>query len=220
MGGHYKSVSDLFDELDREEAQLELWGRHDGVPLLMRVVHILQIKVTAEDEQKGELVLLHTWQQETNGMYRTCNRLLAKKVSTATDKSHFKKAAEEAVLAQLSYLAGVHFSMNPDRLPTKESAVKSEVKVHKIEFLEHRYDIEDSPHFKGMHTMYHIYTMEAYCEGHPRQNFTSIDFTRQKGALANGWRWVTWPQVLDCTNARSNQLERQLDVHRKSMAEQ
>ena len=33
-----------WQDLEREQTQLELWGRHDGVPLLMRVVHILQIK--------------------------------------------------------------------------------------------------------------------------------------------------------------------------------
>merc|ERR1712157_654693 len=52
------SVKDLYNEVEREQTNLELWGRHDGVPLLVRVVHVLQLKVCSTDPRLAGKFLL------------------------------------------------------------------------------------------------------------------------------------------------------------------
>merc|ERR1719343_904564 len=67
----YKSMQDLFNELERQKAGLELWGRQDGVPLLMRVVHVLNVKVISTDDRLTGKVLFHMWTQSERGAVRS-----------------------------------------------------------------------------------------------------------------------------------------------------
>merc|ERR1719401_1590601 len=116
----FKSVSHLLNEVEKEEAQLEHWGRHDGVPLLMRVVHVLQIKVLSDDPRLSGQFLLHLWQQSADGRAKPINRLLSKKLSCSQvpfDETRFTQAAKEVIDSQLRHLADVHFHIDPARLP-------------------------------------------------------------------------------------------------------
>lgn len=212
----YKSVDTLWNEIETEETQLELWGRQDGVPLLVRVAHVLQLEVHPTDPRMSGKFLLNTWTQMPNGKARVTNRLLASKLNLAQlpyDENKFIESSKNAVHEQLAYLVDMHFTINPERLPTLEDADPSGVKVLGCKFKEHRSEVEESPSYKGLFTMYHLYAMEVECEGLPVADFASLDFRPDAGGIeklkyAHGWSWVTWPQVLDIVHNRTQSLER------------
>lgn len=218
----FKSVGDLWREVQAEEAHLELWGRQDGVPLLMRVVHVLQLKIVSEDHRLADKFLFQAWQQSPDGRARSINRLMSKKLSCAQvpfDESRFTETALTAVNAQLTCLADVHFQLNPAKKPAPEEFPASDFEVKSQRFVGHHYDLEESPSFKGMQTMYHLYTMELQCEGLPSTDFTSIDFGRKGGPHASGWRWMTLPGALDVMHSYGRALERQEADRRKKLKE-
>merc|ERR550525_1653777 len=64
---HFKTEVDLLDELESEEAHLELWGRDDGVSLVMRVVHVVQLKIMSTDPRLKGKFLYNTWAQMIDG---------------------------------------------------------------------------------------------------------------------------------------------------------
>jgi hypothetical protein len=113
----------------------------------------------------------------------------------------------------------MHYTVNPQRLPTTDDADSSGVKLLDANFIEHRTEVEESPSYKGLFTMYHLYFMKVDCECLPVADFASLDFrpTLKDGKLdernktlkyAHGWRWVSWPQVLDIVHNRTQILER------------
>mmetsp|Transcript_47700 Transcript_47700/g.102168 ORF Transcript_47700/g.102168 Transcript_47700/m.102168 type:complete len:684 (-) Transcript_47700:146-2197(-) len=217
--GH-KGVGALLKEVETEETQLELWGRHDGVPLLMRVVHVLQLKVVSDDPRLLNKFLLQTWSQSRDGHVRDVSRLMSKKLTCAQvpfDEARFNKAAEKIVESQLFFLADVHFSINPASPPVKSDMSESEVQVISTRLVGMHHDIEESPSFPGLHTMYHLYTMEVECSGLPLTDFTSVDFDRRGGPFAHGWRWRTLPECLDVLHARAQAQERQDTRHRLAL---
>jgi len=217
------SVEDLFEELEEEETQLELWGRDDGVPLLMRVVHVLQLKVTSSDKRLFGKFLFQTYSQGKDGRVKPVNRLMSKKLSSAQmpfDEPRFMAAAEDAVKRQLTQLLDAHVQLHPG-CPLEESQIlESGVKVRNTEFKSHHFDVEESPSFMGMHTMYHLYLMELECERLPLTDFSSLEMTAHRGPTVNGWRWVCWPETLDVLHARNKGLERKDQAVRKALAAQ
>lgn len=226
--GTYNSVEKLFEELQNEETHLEIWGRQDGVPLLMRVAHVIQLKVGSTDPRQSRKFLFNTWSQTQRGQLKTVNRLMAKKVSTAHlpfDEDRFAAAAREAVSEELSYIVDVHFELNPSCMPSCEDMKPSGVSVSWAAFEDHRVAVEESPSYKGVHTMYHLYSMEVECEGLPLADFGSLEFRpgkngKQELRYAHGWRWVSWEQTLDVLQVRSKALERRSDVVRQSWDKQ
>lgn len=213
--GKNRSVTDLFNEVEKEQTNLELWGRHDGVPLLMRVVHVVQLKVCSSDSRLTGKFLLQKWAQTRDGQLKYVNRLMAQKLSAAQlpfDEHRFSEAAKAAVSGELSFLADAYFSFDPDSAYEEGLQPPSGVAVKKVEFLGHRFEVEESPSFKGMYTMYHLYTMEVVCENLPMADFTSISYrrVRSKGEPPNisGWHWTTWEETLDVLHARTATLER------------
>lgn len=207
----WKSVQRLFNELEGSQTQLERWGRNDGVPLLMRVVHVLQVKVTSMEAAAKQKFLFQVWQQGADGNIRDVNRTMARKLCTADlpfDAQKFEAVAKTVVNEQLSYLADVHARLSKDNLPTRHDSDSSGVKVVKVEFCDHRFDLEDSPSFKDMTTMYHLYTVEVICEGLPSSDFASISFDANGVPSALGWKWVTWQETLDILHQRAQLLER------------
>jgi hypothetical protein len=218
----FKSVESLWKEIESEETQLELWGRQDGVPLLVRVAHVLQLQVSTTDERMTGKFLLNTWTQLPNGKARTTNRMLASKMSLAQSgftRENFEQQCKNAVNEQLEYLVDMHYSVNPDREATPQDADSSGVSVCDCKFVEKRQEVEESPSYKGLFTMYHLYAYSVCCVGLPLADFASLDFrpTMTNGKLdhsrktlkyAHGWRWVSWPQVLDIVHARTQILER------------
>lgn len=226
--GTYNSVEKLFEELQHEETHLELWGRQDGVPLLMRVAHVIQLKVGSTDPRQSRKFLFNTWSQTQRGDLKTVNRLMAKKVSTAHlpfDEDRFAEAAREAVAEELSYIVDVHFEINPKCMPACDDLKPSGVTVSWAAFEDHRVAVEESPSYKGVHTMYHLYSMEVECEGLPLADFGSLEFRpgkdgKQELRYAHGWRWVSWEQTLDVLQVRSKALERRSDIVRHSWDKQ
>mmetsp|Transcript_61573 Transcript_61573/g.177203 ORF Transcript_61573/g.177203 Transcript_61573/m.177203 type:complete len:678 (-) Transcript_61573:52-2085(-) len=207
----WKSVQRLWMELEGSQTQLERWGRNDGVPLLMRVVHVLQLKVTSMEAAANQKFLFQVWQQGADGQIRDVNRTMARKLCTADlpfDAQKFEAAAKTVVNEQLSYLADVHARLSKGDLPTKHNSDSSGVKVVKVEFSDHRFDLEDSPSFKDMTTMYHLYTVEVVCEGLPSSDFASISFDGNGVPSAIGWKWVTWQETLDILHQRAQLFER------------
>jgi len=124
------------------------------------------------------------------------------------DATKFDEAARQVVKENLSYLADVHARLDTKDLPTKTSSEQSGVRVLKVEFSDHRFDLEDSPSFKDISTMYHLYTVDVVCEGLPHSDFASIAFDAQGTPSAIGWKWVTWQETLDILHQRAQLLER------------
>jgi len=210
----YKSVKNLYEELENEATNLELWGRHDGVPLLMRVAHVIQLKVTSTDPRLAGKFLLQTDQQNKDGSHRSINRLLAKKLmikGLPFGKERWETEAKSVVEEELSYVVDTHFQMNPERPPQIGEHERADAKIKKVEFQDHRVDVEESPSYKDMHTMYHIYNVEVDVEDLPVSDFGSLEFgsgTIRPAKYANGFRWVTWSQTLDILHARIQGLDR------------
>mmetsp|Transcript_1321 Transcript_1321/g.3253 ORF Transcript_1321/g.3253 Transcript_1321/m.3253 type:complete len:686 (+) Transcript_1321:128-2185(+) len=211
----WKSVDKLWRELESSQTQLERWGRNDGVPLLMRVVHVLQMKVTSVEAAHHQKFLFQVWHQTATGQIRHVNRTMAKKLNTADlpfDASTFEQVARNQVKDQLTFLADVHIRLQDKDLPTERSLEQSGVNVVKVEFSDHRFDLEDSPSYKDMTTMYHLYTVEVQCTGLPTSDFASIAFDSNENPSAIGWRWTTWQETLDILHQRAQLLERREGV--------
>lgn len=218
----FKGVRALFKEIENEEADLQLWGRHDGVSLLIRVVHVLQLKVVSDDPRLLTKFLLQTWAQSREGHVRDVSRLMSKKLTCAQvpfDELRFNKAAEAVIQSQLDHMPDVHFAMNPSRPPARADFTKSQVEVLNARLVGVHHDVEESPSFPGLHTMYHLYTMEATCTGLPSTDFTSLDFDRNSGPFAYGWKWRTLPESIDILHARAQAFERQDNKRRRALAE-
>jgi len=217
---NYKTVEQLFIEIDTEETELELWGRQDGVPLLVRVAHVLQLEVHSTDPRMEGKYLLNTWDQMPNGKASPKNRLLSSKLSLRQgkfDEERFQEAAKNAVMEQLPYLVDMHFQVNENKLPTVDDAEPCQITVSRSKFREHRSEVQESKSFKSLWTMYHMYAMEVECEGLPVADFASLDFSKmgktgvKEFKCAHGLSWVTWPQVLDIMHDRVQALERSKD---------
>jgi len=207
----YQPVSALLTELDQYKAHLEVWGRQDGVPLLMRVVHVIQMQVMSE---RGGKFLLQVKQQTEGSAANNTSKPLTKSLQTIRlpfDQARLTEAVEEAVLETLSYLQGPEFTLSAgehDSRPVQGEQTHSRVKMlGGAKLLEHRCVVEQSPTFYKLPTMYHLYSVEVRCSGLPADDFSSIVFKDGK-VKCIGWRWVTWPQTTDILNARATSLER------------
>jgi hypothetical protein len=239
--GKFKSVDELFYELEEEESHLELWGRQDGVPLLMRVMHVLQLKVGSTDPRMQGKFIYHTWTQSADGQHKAVNRLMTKKMRVGNDafnRQRFTEEAEGAVRQQLTYVLDPHFRFDPENPPIADKLEACPLKVVKVTFQDHRVDVENSPRFKGLCTLYHLYTCEVECEGLPHANFASLEVkdkgvsktrtsqSRDSQAVASllpnafGWCWVVVPQCLDMAHSRNAELEEQLEMQRNALDEQ
>lgn len=228
----FKSVTDLFDELEREEAQLEMWGKSDGVPLLMRVVHVLQIKLASTDERLKGKFLYNTWLQTRDGTNKSVNRLMAMKMSTHSipfDHVRFRKEARTAIKNLLTYFADHHFRFDPDNPPVISQLESRKIEVDNINLVDHHVDVDVSPAFKGLCTLYHLYTVSLDCNGLPDASFASLDVRTEKNNGISrvkvepfvrnvlGWCWVTWPQCNDIVHSRTRELEEQLEARRAAL---
>eukprot|EP00929_Paragymnodinium_shiwhaense_P109813 TRINITY_DN76353_c0_g1_i1.p1 TRINITY_DN76353_c0_g1~~TRINITY_DN76353_c0_g1_i1.p1 ORF type:complete len:706 (+),score=149.23 TRINITY_DN76353_c0_g1_i1:111-2228(+) len=221
--GSNKSVEDLYAELQSDKAGLELWGRQDGVPLLMRVVHVLSIKVASSEPKLVGKQLYQMWQQSRDGGVRSVNRLLSQQLvasdlgsDQAPDRlaAHFEQAAQRAVSSRLSRIADIHYELDPNNLPDQDAFPANEVRLQSCQFLDHRYDIEDSQSFRGLHTMYHLYTVEVTCTGLPKADFRSFD---PRGPAISGWHWATAEEMMDILHAKGQALQSKRTIISKGL---
>ncbi|CAE7241417.1 HERC2, partial [Symbiodinium pilosum] len=110
--GTLKSVEALFKEIENEDSQLELWGRHDGVPMLMRVTHVLQLRVTSPEPSLKGKFLFSTWAELLNGKRRVTHTLPAMKLTLKDmpyDEEKFRASASALVTEQLGHVVDIHY---------------------------------------------------------------------------------------------------------------
>ncbi|CAJ1389826.1 unnamed protein product [Effrenium voratum] len=208
--GTLKSVESLLREIENEDSQLELWGRHDGVPMLMRVTHVLQLRVTSPEPSLKGKFLFSSWAELLNGKRRVTHTLPAMKLTLKDmpyDLQKFSTSASALVAEQLSNVVDIHYRMN-DKTSLSD-AEPSGVQVHELQFVEQRHDVEESPSYRGLFTMYHLYCMEALCTGLPISDFASMDLKDGELHSLKGWTWASAQRVMDIMRHRSLVLERE-----------
>jgi len=174
----FKPVEELWEELENEESQLEMWGRTDGVPLLMRVLHVLQLKVSTTDPRMRGKFLYQTWAQAEDGLTRSVNRLMSAKLCARDlpfNRQRFVREAKEVVKEDLTYLVDSFFNYNPQSPPCLAELDQQSVEVRSVDLVDHRVDVVDSPTFKGLCTLYHLYTCNVEVVGLPLADFASLE---------------------------------------------
>eukprot|EP00439_Symbiodinium_sp_Y106_P058221 s1027_g8.t1 len=174
--GSMKSVADLWKEVEAEKTHLEHYGRVDGVPILMRVVHVLQVKLTNSHNHARGHFLIQERKQKSTGKLVSCGRHLATKFDafrTPVDRNFFLERAQKVIQDTINTIVDVHFSMNPESPPQRKDFEAADFNYEQVTFDSYRYHIENSPSFKGMLTMYHFYTVLAVvAEGRSSQHHT------------------------------------------------
>lgn len=221
--GTAKSVDNLWKEIENEEANLELYSKQDGCPIIVRVLHVLRGKVCSKASLEKGNFLFNTWQQFSDRRVRPRDHLLSKKVMTSevplTDDS-LKKVGNRAVTEVMGVFGAPNFKLS-DTCQAPSFNGESPVKVSEVDFEDHSYEIEESPSYPGLLTMYHFYTAKIVCDGLPDQGeeFSSFQYSNEDASrkLMNvfGWRWITWPQVIDTLHSRIRTAGRQQEVTEK-----
>eukprot|EP00929_Paragymnodinium_shiwhaense_P112056 TRINITY_DN80315_c0_g1_i1.p1 TRINITY_DN80315_c0_g1~~TRINITY_DN80315_c0_g1_i1.p1 ORF type:complete len:744 (-),score=178.89 TRINITY_DN80315_c0_g1_i1:127-2358(-) len=224
--GTNKTVDDLFEDIERSEAHLELWGRSDGVPIVMRVQHVLELQVKSADPRLHGRVLMQAWRQNRDGNFLHSNRLPSRPLNEndRVDEMNFQSMAAEAVKSMFSFPVEYNVRLGSGRPAGLDTSSPANPTVVKAELLQQRVEIGESPSYAGMITCYHLYTAEVFCQALPLSDFGTIDM--KTGAAeespggeqvigARGWRWMTWQNFLDAVHQRAADLERlKGDVHR------
>jgi len=218
--------------VERDEAHLELWGRTDGVPLMIRVVHLLDLLIVSTDRQLQEgqpsteaagegKYLFQREKSYQDGVVIAVNRHMSKKISLAdifgsgssarrlaSKRSEFLRYAQEAVEQQFQYLEDPHFKLHRHTPPRISEMTRSNISVESAAFGGHRFTVEESPSFKGILTMYHKYTMEVKCRGLPTDDFVSLHVANDKIDSAKSWKWMTWQESQDLLHQETRELLR------------
>lgn len=208
-------LDDLFQEVQQEKACLEHWGRQDGVPILLRVVHVVQLQLTTPEMMPGGRFLFLETSQKLGAAPQMVNRPMAQKVGIGRSKydhSFFQTAAEKAVCGYLSHIKDLHYNIDTELAPELDNPTPP--KLAQVEFDSYIFDIDESPSFRGLLTMYHLYSLNVVCEGLPSQDFSSLSCQNDRPE-AHVWRWVTWPTTLNMLHARSKRLA-EIDNERKT----
>jgi len=208
--GRYKTVASLFAELEAQSASLELWGRQDGVPLVMRVVHVIQVRLQSSDFRLGNKLLVQKWAQNQNLQLSYVERPFAKKLSTRhnfSDITSLSLQARAAVKDELAHIADSHFEFEGSDF-SLDSLPKSGVEPCEVEYLRHWTDCEESPSFKGMFTMYHMYAFGMVCDNLPPASFTSVHRSGDGSLRRTHWQWSTWEGMASVVSHRQALFER------------
>lgn len=206
--GKYRDVRSLFAELENESAHLELWGRQDGVPLLMRVVHVLQVRLQSIEPGLAGKFLVQKWSQNEKLEVKYIERPFSKKLQAShamCDTKGLSERAKAAVKEELSFIAGSH---DVEEQPSLQERVASGVEPVHTEYLRHWYDLEESRSFKGMFTMYHMYAFNMRCQSLPQASFTSVHRSGDGSLTRQFWQWSTWDEIASVVNSRQGRLMR------------
>eukprot|EP00930_Biecheleria_cincta_P058125 TRINITY_DN43977_c0_g1_i1.p1 TRINITY_DN43977_c0_g1~~TRINITY_DN43977_c0_g1_i1.p1 ORF type:complete len:699 (-),score=147.11 TRINITY_DN43977_c0_g1_i1:728-2824(-) len=217
-----KSVPQLFNEIETGSSHLEVWGKADGVPLVVRIVHLLQVKITSPELEEMEKFLFESWMQKSDSSEvviknRPMSQIMIPE-SNQVSEHLLAELAKEVVTKNLTYLADLHFRFDSTSTVTRDTTDKCEIEFLSAELVEHRTDLQDSPSYKNLTTMYHIYTVQVLCDGLPNADFTSISFKGEQAQKAHGWRWVSWHQTLDMLHEQILLLEKRDALSQKHMA--
>eukprot|EP00928_Gymnodinium_smaydae_P097041 TRINITY_DN869_c0_g1_i1.p1 TRINITY_DN869_c0_g1~~TRINITY_DN869_c0_g1_i1.p1 ORF type:complete len:747 (+),score=103.21 TRINITY_DN869_c0_g1_i1:57-2243(+) len=219
----WKSVSVLHDELQSGSCHLECWGKEDGVPLVVRVAHVLQVKITSPELKHVGKFLFQTWHQSSGSSEQVIrNRPMSRIMSTAdiyNNEKCFIDAAQAAVKKNIDYIADVHFRLDHLQSMGRNTFERADVKVLSASLVDHRTDLQESASFKDLTTMYHIYTVEVECEGLPNADFTTVNFLEDgTPTKACGWRWASWHQILDMLHEQVRFLEKKDGIRKKTLS--
>lgn len=206
-----KSVEELFQEVEAEKCTLEHYGRLDGLPILLRVVHFVQVKLTNRHHQAHQSFLIQEAKQRgSSRTWEPVHRHLCTKVNMSRDDfdhGFFAKRAASLVEESIYSITDVHYSINPNAMPREEDFQKTKLEVEEANFESYRYHIEKSPSFEDILTMYHMYTVVVVCDGLPNPDFGSISFGKGYPE-ACVWRWVTWETSMDLISEQRRVLLR------------
>mmetsp|Transcript_91027 Transcript_91027/g.281523 ORF Transcript_91027/g.281523 Transcript_91027/m.281523 type:complete len:303 (+) Transcript_91027:127-1035(+) len=203
-----------------------MWGRNDGVPLLMRVVHVMQLKVSSPDTRLKGKFLCNTWVETVEGAHKDVNRLMSAKLSTRKvpfDEALFLEETKTTIFSLMGYFVDVFFRFDPKKLPDVSCLERSKVSVHRTELVDHHVDVDLSTTYRGLCTLYHLYTISVVVDGLPQGDFATLQIRQDPGktepriANAMGWCWVTWPQCLDMIHSRQRDMEEKLSMYGESL---
>eukprot|EP00928_Gymnodinium_smaydae_P097042 TRINITY_DN869_c0_g1_i2.p1 TRINITY_DN869_c0_g1~~TRINITY_DN869_c0_g1_i2.p1 ORF type:complete len:894 (+),score=167.84 TRINITY_DN869_c0_g1_i2:57-2684(+) len=153
----WKSVSVLHDELQSGSCHLECWGKEDGVPLVVRVAHVLQVKITSPELKHVGKFLFQTWHQSSGSSEQVIrNRPMSRIMSTAdiyNNEKCFIDAAQAAVKKNIDYIADVHFRLDHLQSMGRNTFERADVKVLSASLVDHRTDLQESASFKDLITV-------------------------------------------------------------------
>lgn len=244
--GVSKNVQSLLEEIEAEEATLELWSRHDGISILVRVIQVIRGKVmTKESIENGEF-LLNTWQQFADRRKRQRDMLLMRSVQSSDicrsgtgigdmclDNDTFRTISERAIKDIMGRLEDGRFELRdgpPPPYPDEgdPASGSSTINVKAVDFSDHTYDVEESPSYPGLLTVYHFYTVDITCENLPTTDFTTVRYEERPDnsgtmtwQLRNvyGWTWMSWSKLLSVLQRRIHSMERQDSYQKEVMTE-
>merc|ERR1719265_2388927 len=129
--GTAKSAKSLWQEIENEESNLELFSKQDGCQNIVRVLHVLRGKVCSKASLQKQNFLFNTWQQFKDRRTRPRDVLMSKKVMTSevplTDDS-LTKVGNRAVTEVMGSLGAANFKLSDTSQPPTFSGT-SPVKV-------------------------------------------------------------------------------------------
>lgn len=162
--GASKTVETLYDEIVTGESYLQ-----DDPP--RRTVSLVQVLV-----RRGDLTLIETEQEFSDGRRRRRNRPLGEKVRPP-------ESYHEAVLRGIEEELGV----SPERVNVLESTYrKKETEL-------------ESPSYPGLNTCYLMHVIEVEIEGLPDEDFVTYEQSDNHAELVGkhhwSWQMIDWDQV-------------------------
>merc|ERR1712137_115107 len=96
----------------------------------------------------------------------------------------FKAAAEEIAQKTFGHLSDVTFKVCAGQEPKASDFEEVDITVMNTRFVEKHMDIQDSPSFPGMNTMYHLCAMAADVGGLPEGLIVPRRFRKEVSLLA------------------------------------
>eukprot|EP00435_Cladocopium_sp_Y103_P005213 s880_g1.t1 len=131
--GRLKSVEELFEEVEKEKCSLEHYGRLDGLPILLRVVHVVQVKLTNRHHLAHQSFLIQEAKQRgSSRTWESVHRHLSTKVNMGRDDfdhDFFANRAASLVEESIYSITDVHYSINPKAMPKEEDFQKTRLEV-------------------------------------------------------------------------------------------
>lgn len=206
-----KGAEELYQEVESGKCSLEHYGRVDGLPILLRVAHVLQVKLTNRHHQADQTFLIQEAKQKgSNSNWERVGRHLSTKLNPNRedfDHDHFAQQAINLVEESIYSITDVHYTINPKAVPKKEDLQKVNLIVEEARFECYRHYIDKSPSYEDILTMYHMYTVLVVCDGLPNPDFASLAFEKGR-AVAYVWRWATWEISMDMLCEQIKQVDR------------
>eukprot|EP00747_Dinoflagellata_sp_TGD_P191647 gnl/TRDRNA2_/TRDRNA2_55319_c0_seq1.p1 gnl/TRDRNA2_/TRDRNA2_55319_c0~~gnl/TRDRNA2_/TRDRNA2_55319_c0_seq1.p1 ORF type:complete len:330 (-),score=83.46 gnl/TRDRNA2_/TRDRNA2_55319_c0_seq1:241-1230(-) len=213
--GTTKTVSALRTEVLGKEMMLELWEQPDGTESAMRVIHVLRGKVSTPQYYAEKVFACNTWQQFPDGRRRDRNALMSEKLSAdeLPINKNLEAVCRRAMAEEMECVVDTTVVIDPDgdgRIPEFSEDLVTPLKVMQSKLVEHTIEMEQSPSFPGLMTMYHIYTVDIVAEGLPSADFHTLEFKPPKDdkralKYIHAWKWLNWTTIRGYLNKAEQQ---------------